>query len=105
MDCEVLQKPFISQLLYFAVFPKNVSSLEFNFADFKLLRTLLQCTAKTFSWYLISQKQFMGEIREINPMQNLRLLQYLIFQVENAHWIYTSYISTQGPKNISHNSL
>ena len=29
-----------------------------------------------FGWYLISRKQFMREIHEINPTQNLRLLQY-----------------------------
>ena len=50
----------------------NVSSLEFNFADFV---TLLQCTAKMFAWCSISQKQFIRDLREINPMQNLRLLQ------------------------------
>ena len=37
--------------------------------------TLLQYTAKMFAWYFISQKQFICEIREINPSQNLRLLQ------------------------------
>ena len=49
-------------------FPMNVSSLEFNFADFELLH-FLQCTAKMFAWYLISQKQL---IREINPHTNFK---------------------------------
>ena len=31
--------------------------LEFNFVDFAFV-TFLQCTAKMFVWYLISQKQF-----------------------------------------------
>ena len=52
--------------LYFAVFLMNVSSLEFNFADFEII-TLLQYTAKTFAWYLTSWKQFVREIRKINP--------------------------------------
>ena len=34
---------------------------------------LLHCTAKTFAWYLILQKQFTHEIRKVNPTQNLRL--------------------------------
>ena len=59
--------PYISWVLYFAVFPMNVILLEFNFVTF------LQCTAKMFTWYFIARKQF---IREINPIQNLRLLQY-----------------------------
>ena len=50
-------------------------SLEFNFVDFAFV-TLLQCTAKMFTWYLISRKQFKREIREINPTQTLRPLQY-----------------------------
>ena len=53
----------------------NVSSLVFNFVDFVFV-TLLQCTAKMFVLYLISQKRF---IREINPTQNLRLLQYFVY--------------------------
>ena len=28
-------------------------------------------------WYLISRKQFIRKIREIYPMRNLRLLQYV----------------------------
>ena len=48
----------------------NISSLEFNFADFELL----QCTAKMFVWFLILRKQFIREIHEINPTRNLRLL-------------------------------
>ena len=54
----------------------NVISLEFDFTDFAFV-TLLQCTAKMFTWYLISRKQFIREIREINPTENLRLSQYL----------------------------
>ena len=34
--------------LYFVVFPMNIISLEFYFADFALV-TLLQCTAKMFA--------------------------------------------------------
>ena len=52
----------------------NVSLLEYNFVDFAFV-TLLQCTAKMFAWYLILRKQFIHEIHEINPTQNLRLLQ------------------------------
>ena len=63
--------------LYFVVFSMNVTSWEFNFADFVFI-ILLQCTAKMFVWYLISRKQFIQEIREINPMKNLRLLQYYL---------------------------
>ena len=58
--------------LYFAFFPMNVTSLEFNFVDFEFV-TLLQCRAQAFTWYLILWKQF---IRKINPTRNLRLLQY-----------------------------
>ena len=58
--------------LYFAVFPMNMISLEFNFEDFAFV-TLLKCTAKMFVCYLISRKQVMREICEINPTQNLRL--------------------------------
>ena len=53
--------------------------------------TLLQCTAKTFAWYLISQKQF---IHKINPTQNLRLLHYeytsraLLRQTLTLSWLY-----------------
>ena len=32
-----------------------------------------------FVWYLILWKQFISEIREINPTRNLRLLQYFKF--------------------------
>ena len=39
----------------------NVISLEFNFADYAFV-TLLQCTAKMFSRYLILQKQFIWVI-------------------------------------------
>ena len=67
-------KPYISRVLYFAVFPMTVSSLEFNFADFEFV-TLLQYTAKMLTWYLILWKQFAREIRKINPTWNLRLLQ------------------------------
>ena len=63
--------------LHLVVFPMNVTSWEFNFADFVFI-ILLQCTAKVFVWYLISLKQFIQEIREINPMKNLRLLQYYL---------------------------
>ena len=46
----------------------NVSSLGFNFADVELLHCYI-VTAKTFELqaYLILQKQFIREIREINP--------------------------------------
>ena len=54
----------------------NVISLEFNFVDFVFV-ILLQCAAKMFPWYLISRKQFMRKICEINLTQNLRLLQYI----------------------------
>ena len=54
------------------IFPMNFISLEFNFADFAF-GTLLQCTAKIFVWYSISQKQFIHKICKINPTQNLRL--------------------------------
>ena len=64
---------YFVDFIYFAVFPMNVILLEFNFADSELL----QCSAKTFACYLISRKQFIHEICEINPMRNLRLLQYL----------------------------
>ena len=44
----------------------NISSLEFNFADFELLHYCnAQCTAKTVAWYLILRKQFIRKIREI----------------------------------------
>ena len=66
-------KSLIFCVLYFAVFPMNVSSLEFNFADFELLYCYNPYTAKTFMGYLISRKQF---IHKINPTQNLRLLQH-----------------------------
>ena len=49
----------------------NDISLEFNFADFVFV-TLLQCTAKMFAWYFISQKQFIREICKINPTQNFK---------------------------------
>ena len=58
-------------------FPHECISLEFNFTDFAFV-TLFQYTAKMFVWYLISRKRFICEIREINPKQNLRLLQYVI---------------------------
>ena len=70
--------------IYFAVFPMNVIFLEFNFTDFAFV-TLLQCTAKMFVWYLTSRKQFICEIREINPTQNLRLLQY-VHQICYSSW-------------------
>ena len=62
----------------------NISFLEFNFVDFEFV-TLLQCTTKTFAWYLISQKQFICEIHKINPTQNLRLLQYFFI---NPYFCY-----------------
>ena len=64
----------------------NVISLEFNFADFVFV-TLLQYTAKMFTWYLISQKQFIREIRKLNPTQNLRLLQLInLYALYAYHW-------------------
>ena len=62
----------------------NIISLEFNFADFAFV-TLLKCIAKMFAWYLISRKQF---IREINPTQNLRLLQYVFLAVEYGYIMF-----------------
>ena len=54
----------------------NVISLEINFSEFVFV-TLLQCTAKLmFVWYIISRQQFLREIHEVTPTQNLRLLQY-----------------------------
>ena len=48
-DAKILCLPFAFLLitvktLYFAVFPMNIISLEFNFVDFVFV-TLLQCTA------------------------------------------------------------
>ena len=61
----------------------NISLLEFNFADFELLK-LLQCNAKMFTWYSISRKQ---SIRKITPMRNFRLLQYIkLLQCKSVHW-------------------
>ena len=63
----------ISHELYFAVVHMNVRLLEFNFADFELYMVPMHC--QNVRMVLISQKQFMQEIREINPTQNLWLLQ------------------------------
>ena len=47
------------------------------------LFSLLQYTAKMFTWYSISRKQFIRKIRKINLTQNLSVtvsvLQYLLF--------------------------
>ena len=58
----------------------NINMLEFNFADFEFV-TLLQYVTKTFTWYLILQRQFVREIRKIKLMQNIRLLQYLLVSI------------------------
>ena len=58
----------MSRLLYDVVYHMNVRSLEFNFVDFELL----QYISKTFTWYLITRKQFILEIHKINPMQNFK---------------------------------
>ena len=47
-----------------------------------LILRLLQCTIKMFAWYLISRKQIIHEIREINPTQNLRLLQQALLNLK-----------------------
>ena len=65
----------------------NVILLEFNFTDFAFV-TWIQCTAKMFAWYLISRKQFIRETREINPKQNLRLLQYQALPDHDEIFIY-----------------
>ena len=64
----------------------NVDLLEFSFTDFEFV-TLLQYMAKTFAWYLSSWKQFVREIRKINPTLNLRLLQYFL-----EGWGYNVYM-------------
>ena len=64
--CTVKALYDISRVLYFAVFPMNVSSLKFNFADFEFA-TLLQHAAETLAWYLILRKQFVHEICKMNP--------------------------------------
>ena len=64
----------------------NIISLEFNFADLAFV-TLLQCTGKMFAWYLISRKQSRHEIGEINPTQNLKLLQYKVLHVKEIEGI------------------
>ena len=69
-----VSKQHTVKALHFAVFPMNVISLGFNFVDFAFA-TVIQCTAKMFTWCLILRKQFIREIRKINPLQNLRLLQ------------------------------
>ena len=51
--------------------------MEFNFDGFAFV-ALLQCTAKMFAWYLVLQRQFICKIREIDPTQNLMLLQYMV---------------------------
>ena len=56
----------------------NVSSLEFNFSDFESV-TLLQYNGQNVHVVFDSRKQFVREIRKINPTQNLRLLQYVIY--------------------------
>ena len=53
----------------------NVSSLEFNFANLSCY--IVTMHYQTFTWYLISQKQLIREIGEVNPMRNLRLLSIL----------------------------
>ena len=60
-------KALYFEVLYFPVFPMNVSSLELNFTDFGLLY-----------WYNSLPKCFRGifNFTEINPMQHLRLLRY-----------------------------
>ena len=70
--CQYTVKALYSRVLCSAVFRVNLSSLEFNFADFELLHCY-NALPKLFTWYLISRKQF---IRKINPTRNLRLLQY-----------------------------
>ena len=53
----------------------NVSSLEFDCADFELLQCY-NALPKHWQWYLISWQQFISEICKIKPTQNLRPLQY-----------------------------
>ena len=62
--------------IIFCGFPHERYFVGFNFMDFAFV-PLLQCTAKMFAWYIISGKEFIREIREINPTQNLRLLQHV----------------------------
>ena len=59
------------RVLYFAVFPMNTTLLKFNFQDLGFV-TLLQYMAKMFVWYLSLRKQFVREIRKINPTRNLK---------------------------------
>ena len=61
--------------VYFAVFPMNVSSLEYNFADFELLHHH-NALPKCLRGILFLRKEFIREICEINPMRNLKLSQH-----------------------------
>ena len=57
----------------------NVITMEFNFIDFAFV-TLLQCIAKMFMWYLILQKKFVREIREINQHLTFNCTEFYSYQ-------------------------
>ena len=80
----ILQKPYISRVLYFAVFPMNVSLLKFNFTDSELL----QCTVINFVETVHSQNSRNKSHAKFKAFTVLMVSKLYFYNLAILHWFF-----------------